>query len=180
MPELDVREIPPTERHERIHREFDELEPGEALTIVNDHEPKPLYYEMAAEVPAFDEAGYAVEREGDSRFVATFPKVDPSSAVDRVRLADLDGEPHADAFPGKAPKTIRLSLAAAERVPAHDHPDRTVLFHLLSGEVELRLDGEPHRVEDGEIVRFDGEMEVEPVAIEASTALIVLAPRSAD
>jgi uncharacterized protein (DUF2249 family) len=180
MPELDVREIPPAERHERIHRAFDELEPGEALTIVNDHEPKPLYYEMAAEVPAFDETGYAVEREGDSRFVATFPKEASTGEIDRVSLDDLDDEPHADVFPGKTPKTVRLSLATGECVPAHDHPDRTVLFHLLSGKMDLQLDGETHRVEAGDVVRFGGESEVQPTAVDPSTALIVLAPRTSD
>lgn len=71
---------PASERHDRIHDEFAELEPGETLTIVNDHEPTPLYHEMAAEVPAFDADGYAVEREEASRFVAEFPKVGPSQA----------------------------------------------------------------------------------------------------
>jgi len=57
MPRLDVREISPVNRHEKIHEEFEGMDPGETLTIVNDHEPKPLYYEMAAEVPTFDEEG---------------------------------------------------------------------------------------------------------------------------
>lgn len=71
---LDVRDLPPAERHPRIHEAFDRLAPGEALVIVNDHDPKPLFYEMRAEVDAFDEDGYAVERRGPEEFVATFPK----------------------------------------------------------------------------------------------------------
>jgi len=175
MTELDVRQIPPSERHDRIHDEFAELEPGETLTIVNDHEPTPLYHEMAAEVPAFDADGYAVEREEASRFVAEFPKVGPESGPEQVRLADLDGEPHAAAFPGREPKTVRLSLDAGQSVPEHTHPDRTVLFHALTGAFEVRLDGEMHAVEAGEIVRFDGETAIEPTATEDATALVVLA-----
>jgi len=76
MPKLDVRDIPPVNRHGRIHEEFDGMEPGETLTIVNDHEPKPLYYEMAAEVPAFDEERYEVRQEAADEFVAEFPKVE--------------------------------------------------------------------------------------------------------
>lgn len=154
---------------------FAELEPGETLTIVNDHEPTPLYHEMAAEVPAFDADGYAVEREEASRFVAEFPKVGPESGPEQVRLADLDGEPHAAAFPGREPKTVRLSLDAGQSVPEHTHPDRTVLFHALTGAFEVRLDGEMHAVEAGEIVRFDGETAIEPTATEDATALVVLA-----
>ena len=52
------------------------MEPGEALTIVNDHEPKPLYYEMAAEVPDFNEDDYVVRQEKPDKFVAEFPKQD--------------------------------------------------------------------------------------------------------
>ena len=39
-------------------------------------------------------------------------------------LPDFDGEPHADAFPGSEPRTIRLSLDAGERVDPHRHPGR--------------------------------------------------------
>ncbi|MFC7185600.1 DUF2249 domain-containing protein [Halorubrum yunnanense] len=182
MTELDVRDLPPSERHGRIHDAFAALAPGETLTIVNDHDPKPLYHEMAAETPAFDEASYAMEREGPSRFVAEFPKADGdgSPAAELARIADLDGEPHADAFPGREPKAIRLSLEAGERVPEHDHPDRTGLFHVLEGAVDVALDGDPHRVEGGEILRFEGESAVEPTAREDSVALVVLSPRPAE
>ena len=61
---IDVREIPPAERHPKIHGAFEELESGETLTLINDHEPKPLFYEMQAEVEAFDAEGYTVERRG--------------------------------------------------------------------------------------------------------------------
>ncbi|PCR90744.1 DUF2249 domain-containing protein [Natrinema ejinorense] len=74
MTRLDVRDIPPVNRHPKIHDEFDALEPGETLTIVNDHEPKPLFYEFEAEVEAFDADGYEVERVAPDEFVARFPK----------------------------------------------------------------------------------------------------------
>ncbi|GAA0522821.1 Uncharacterized conserved protein [Halorubrum aquaticum] len=74
MPTLDVREIPPVDRHTKIHEKFEAMEPGETLTIVNDHEPKPLFYEMAAEVPSFDEDAYEVYEESPGEFVADFPK----------------------------------------------------------------------------------------------------------
>jgi len=50
-----------------------------------------------------------------------------------------------------------------------------VLFHALTGAFEVRLDGEMHAVEAGEIVRFDGETAIEPTATEDATALVVLA-----
>lgn len=74
MTRLDVRDIPPSDRHTTIHETFEELDAGETLTIVNDHEPTPLYYEMKAEVDSFAADGYEVEQVDTDEFVATFPK----------------------------------------------------------------------------------------------------------
>ncbi|MFC6723080.1 DUF2249 domain-containing protein [Halobium palmae] len=71
---LDVREIPPAERHPKIHDAFAALESGDTLVLINDHEPKPLFYEMQAEVDGFDADGYSVERRSTTEFVAKFPK----------------------------------------------------------------------------------------------------------
>lgn len=46
---LDVREEPPIRRHTLIFETFDGLQPGTAFELVNDHDPKPLYYQFAAE-----------------------------------------------------------------------------------------------------------------------------------
>lgn len=71
---LDVRNLPPAQRHPEIHEAFEAVDSGEALTLVNDHDPSPLFYEMKAEVEAFDPEGYEVERRADDEFVATLPK----------------------------------------------------------------------------------------------------------
>lgn len=47
--EFDIRPYPPTERHEMFYRAFSEIKPGEAFVFTNDHDPKPLYYQMEAE-----------------------------------------------------------------------------------------------------------------------------------
>ncbi|MBE3557465.1 MAG: DUF2249 domain-containing protein [Firmicutes bacterium] len=51
LPILDVRDAPPAQRHEQILGHFAALQPGEAFIIVNDHDPKPLYYQLQAEQP---------------------------------------------------------------------------------------------------------------------------------
>ena len=48
---LDVTRIEPKLKHPTIFKHFDELEPGESLIIHNDHDPKPLYYQLEAEHP---------------------------------------------------------------------------------------------------------------------------------
>jgi uncharacterized protein (DUF2249 family) len=47
--ELDVRQEIPARRHELIFATYDALTPGESFVLVNDHDPKPLYYQFAAE-----------------------------------------------------------------------------------------------------------------------------------
>jgi len=46
---LDVTQIEPKRKHPAIFELFDQLKPGEALVIENDHDPKPLYYELIGE-----------------------------------------------------------------------------------------------------------------------------------
>ena len=64
---LDVRTIAPPARHPLIFGTFDALAPGQALQLVNDHDPRPLYQQFAARAPgAFEwdylEAGPALWR----------------------------------------------------------------------------------------------------------------------
>jgi regulator of cell morphogenesis and NO signaling len=46
---LNVTEIEPRLKHPTIFARFDALKPGESLTIHNDHDPKPLYYQLLGE-----------------------------------------------------------------------------------------------------------------------------------
>ncbi|MFC4451375.1 DUF2249 domain-containing protein [Halorussus aquaticus] len=71
---LDLRDVPPPERHPKVFDAFDELDSGEALTLVNDHDPKPLYYQMQTEVESFDADEYVVDKIGPDQFIATLRK----------------------------------------------------------------------------------------------------------
>lgn len=46
---LDVTVIEPRLKHSTIFNHFDKLNDGESLTIHNDHDPKPLYYQLLGE-----------------------------------------------------------------------------------------------------------------------------------
>ena len=100
--------------------------------------------------------------------------------TDTVALDDLTETPREVAFPGAEPRTVRLSLDAGEEVPAHRHPEREIVVHLVSGRLDVRIDGESNRLEPGDLLRFDGRKEVSPRAEEDSTALLVLARRADD
>ncbi len=46
---LDVRQIPPPQKHPTIFQTFENLTPGQSFILVNDHDPKPLYYQFENE-----------------------------------------------------------------------------------------------------------------------------------
>ena len=46
---LDVRSLIPMERHRLIFETYNTLNPGDRFLLVNDHDPKPLYYQFEAE-----------------------------------------------------------------------------------------------------------------------------------
>ncbi|MBN2472077.1 MAG: DUF2249 domain-containing protein [Anaerolineae bacterium] len=49
MQTIDVRTIAPRDRHPLIFETFDALSKGEGFELVNDHDPKPLYYQFLHE-----------------------------------------------------------------------------------------------------------------------------------
>jgi uncharacterized protein (DUF2249 family) len=48
---VDVRSLVPAQRHARIFQLVNGLAPGGRFILVNDHDPKPLYYQLEAEYP---------------------------------------------------------------------------------------------------------------------------------
>ena len=46
---LEVRHLPPAQRHQVIFERFNALAVGGSFVLVNDHDPKPLYYQLVAE-----------------------------------------------------------------------------------------------------------------------------------
>ncbi len=92
---LDVREIPPRIRHPKIFETFDALAPGEAFVLVNDHDPKPLFYQFQAErVGSFGwrylEEGPEVWRVEISRALPPITAEQTVDAVSRLHPGALD------------------------------------------------------------------------------------------
>jgi uncharacterized protein (DUF2249 family) len=48
---VDVRTIAPRDRHPLIFATFRALRAGQAMELVNDHDPRPLYSQFSAEEP---------------------------------------------------------------------------------------------------------------------------------
>ena len=77
---IDVREIAPHDRHTLIFNQFDALEPGQALQVVNDHDPQGLHRQFEKYLPgkydwAYLENGPELWRVQISKLVATNAQV---------------------------------------------------------------------------------------------------------
>lgn len=61
-PLIDVRTIPPRERHPRIFGTLGALTPGQSLLITSDHDPMPLHRQLAMNFP--DQFGWDYLQQG--------------------------------------------------------------------------------------------------------------------
>lgn len=70
---LDVRPIPPRERHPLIFERLDALNVGAALLLLNDHDPRPLRYQLMAERP--EQFAWEPQQEGPEEWAIRISRV---------------------------------------------------------------------------------------------------------
>lgn len=76
---VDARILPIPQKHPTIFRTFEGLKSGEAMLLVNDHDPKPLYYQFAAERTGQFEWRYL--ENGPEVWKVEIRRVSPASAM---------------------------------------------------------------------------------------------------
>ncbi len=141
--ELDVRGLPKPEKHPAIFTAYADLPVGEALVLVNDHDPRHLHDEFEVEYPggygweyvAKDRGAYRIRI---SKLAATaLPRV----LTDTTALGDATGD--AARVTWKLRMRERdldsniIALDPGEVIDAHAGPDVDVLIHVLAGSGEL-------------------------------------------
>jgi uncharacterized protein (DUF2249 family) len=70
---IDVRDMAPRERHPRIFSTFDSIAAGDAILLINDHDPKPLFYQFQAERTG--QVAWTPQEQGPERWVIRIEKV---------------------------------------------------------------------------------------------------------
>jgi len=85
---LDVREIPPTERHPLIFRRFDALREDEAFVLVNDHDPRPLYFQLNFEYNG--QVGWDYLEQGPTVWRVRVGRTTPSHKQRSIPLRPVD------------------------------------------------------------------------------------------
>lgn len=69
---MDVRNISPWERHPKIFDVLDTLESGDALVLTNDHDPRPLHYQLMMERK--DQFDWESREKGPQEWIATIKR----------------------------------------------------------------------------------------------------------
>jgi uncharacterized protein (DUF2249 family) len=75
---LDVRDIAPRERHTLIFTRLAELTCGASLRLMNDHDPRPLWYQLQAEQPS--QFTWTYVEEGPERWSVRIERIAEPSA----------------------------------------------------------------------------------------------------
>ncbi|VTT88248.1 hypothetical protein DM2_1582 [Halorubrum sp. DM2] len=84
----DVRDLPPRRRHAALVEAFDRLEPDEGFVLVNDHDPKPLYYELRSTYG--DVVGWEYASRGAGEWRVAIEKTDEATAAESEAFTRFD------------------------------------------------------------------------------------------
>ena len=159
--ELDVREVPTSQRHSLIFSRFDGLGVGESFVLVNSHDPKRLRDEFERDHPGA--YGWAYLSPNDDRLwriritrrtAADLPRVlaDTSSLLEPETAANLEGAVWRIDIAQRQLDANVIRLGPDGRIDTHVGPDLDVLVHILRGSGEVVTATGPVAVTPGALV----------------------------
>ena len=165
MLELDVRVLPPPKKHTTIHEMLERLQPGEALRITNDHDPRPLRFELDHDHPNTYSFHY-LESGPDTWLVDILRSAEKTSDPQFELLAESNG--------------VSVSLATFERgasLPSHKIGD-TVAVIVAEGALLLKTANTRRQLGRGGLDILEPNMTHALESLEPTTAYIIRVKQS--
>ncbi len=162
---VDVRSLLPHQRHGMILRAFDEMEPGETLLVVNDHEPVHLLQFMKHERKDFDQSSYRAFERRPGEWVGAFGKASEGLqpvgreilftdfAKERVVLEKTFSP--VLLYSNERYKVILTYFKAGQFIPVHS-PSTDLVLLVYSGRGELVAGEERFDLKPGDIAVVPG------------------------
>ncbi len=156
---IDVRPLPPAQRHSAVSKAFDEIEPGDTLLVVNDHEPVHLVQFMRHERRDFDAASYRAFERGPAEWVGSFKKNASASArVDPVVFTSFERETAfqegsfspVPIYSSERYKVIMTYFRAGQFIPVHS-PGTDLVLVVHSGKGELVAGSQRFELNAGDV-----------------------------
>ena len=160
MLELDVRVLPPPKKHITIHEMLDKLAPGEALRITNDHDPRPLKFELDHDQPNTYSFNYL--ESGPATWL-----------VDIVKSAETPAEPLFQLLAKANGLAVSsASLEAGASLPSHKMGE-TVAIIAASGKLFVETPSGRRLLQTGDVQIVPPLMPHSIEAVETSLAYII-------
>ena len=125
---LDVTQIEPRLKHPTIFKYFDALQPGEEFVIENDHDPKPLYYELIGE--RGDIFTWEYLEKGPEWFIVRICKnpLETQKAIERLVVTTIEPKfKHPTIF-----KWFDALKAGESFIIENDHDPKPLYYELLA------------------------------------------------
>ena len=158
--EIDVRGLPPFQRHGKVLELFDTLKPGEALSVVNDHEPVHLVAFMKHERRDFDSEAYKAYQRGPDEWVGVFPKSPEAleaeggplltSFEEERRYSDSSFSP-VPLYTTSSYRVLLTYIKKGQFIPVHT-PGIDLIFVVQSGRGIAVAGGQTRAIGPGDIV----------------------------
>lgn len=158
--EIDVRELPPNERHGKVFELFDTLKPGETLLVVNDHEPVHLVAFMKHERRDFDAGAYSAYERKPGEWVGEFTKREgvPENGGGPVLTSFTKERHYSDSSFSPVPiyatpsyRVLVTYIKAGQFIPVHT-PGIDLIFVVQSGRGTMVAGSEKREISSGDIV----------------------------
>ena len=158
--EIDVRGLPPHERHGKVLELFDTLKPGEALLVVNDHEPVHLVAFMKHERRDFDAGTYSAYERKPGEWVGAFTKREgaPENGAVPIITSFNKERQYSDSSFSPVPvysapsyRVLATYIRAGQFIPVHS-PGTDLIFVVQSGRGTMIAGSEKREVSPGDII----------------------------
>lgn len=160
MLELDVRVLPPPKKHVTIHEQLKKLQPGEALRITNDHDPRPLRFELDHDYP--------------NRYSFDYLESGPETwLVDIIRSSEKAPDPRFELLAESNGISVsRVSFETGASLPSHQIGDNVAVI-VSEGSILLETRGDRHKVSAGSVELLPPNSPHALESLERSVAYVV-------
>ncbi len=157
---LDVRKYSPTARHSIILQEFEKLKPGEAMYIVNDHEPVHLLH-LLSHRDDFDTDAYYAKEVEEGKWVAHLKKKQAEvkktvfTNFDKTRKFSENSFTPVQVYRTNSYAVILAYFKAGQFIPVH-RPGIDVILFIKKGKGKVVAGEEKYDVKEGDLVIVPG------------------------
>ncbi|MEM0121609.1 MAG: DUF2249 domain-containing protein [Thermoprotei archaeon] len=159
---VDVRSLPPGQRHEVIFKVFDEIKPGEHILVVNDHEPVHLVHYLRHERRDFDGDAYVAHERSPGVWIAVIKKKSSAPESEQVgkvvhtsfseeRSFSPNGFSPVPVYTGKYYRVILTYFKAKQFIPVHT-PKIDLVFVVMRGKGTMVAGDERFPIKEGDVV----------------------------